>query len=432
MNQPTRLFNKNYFLLWQGQFVSKFGDQFFSMALMLWLTFEINSATLMGTLLMSGGIVSLVLGPFAGTLADRASRKLIIVMTDFLNGAVVTLFAVLFFIQPENIKLLISVLFVVTIINSILRAFFSPAIGASIPDLVPKSKLNAANSMGQFSGRISQLIGTPVASALYPVIGAPLMFLVNGLSFLFSSFSELFITIPKVDDDTSENVSASTPASFNQDLKEGFQYVWKNTGLKSIVLVSAGLSFFSVPILTLFPFFVKDFLNAGAMWVGIISAVFSVGAMIGFSLAAILKIEKKRRAHLLMALIIVQGLFYVVLAMIRVPLHVVGYVLLLGIGEGYINVNIMTIIQISTPSKIRGRVFGVLAMLSGSLAPLAMGASGIAADLLHHNIPLIYMVCGIAMSLLALLAVSFRDYREFLVYDDAKEEYLKLEKLPPL
>ena len=425
MTQPTKLFNKNYFLLWQGQFVSKFGDQFFSMALMLWLTYEVDAPALMGTLLMAGGMVSLLLGPFAGTLADRASRKVIIVLTDFVNGVVVTSFAVLFFLRPDNTKILIIILFCVTVVNAALRAFFGPAISASIPDLVPKPKLNAANSMGQFSSRMSQLIGAPVASSLYPVLGAPLMFLINGLSFLFSSISELFISIPKLRRKP-DTTSATGVSSFKTDLKEGFHYVWNNSGLKAIVFVSAGLSFFSVPIITLISFFIKDFLKAGEMWLGIISSGYSIGAMIGFSLAATIKLEKAKRARILMALIVLQGVLFALLAMQRIPIHALIFVLLLGIGDGFINVNIMTIIQLTTPSEIRGRVFGVLAMLSGSLAPLSMGVSGFAARFLNHNVPLIYMICGSAMLLLSVIAICFRDYREFLVYDDAQEEDVEL------
>ena len=421
MKPPTRLWNKNYLLLWQGQFVCKFGDQFFSMALMLWLSYEIDSATLMGTLLMLGGIASLVFGPFAGTVADRASRKLLIVATDILNGLVVTSFSVLFFIRPQNTELLIIVLFCVTISNAVLRAFFSPAIGASIPDLVPKTKLNAANSMGQFSSRISQLVGTLVAASLYGIVGAPVMFLINGLSFIFSGLSELFITIPKIKREP-DSANTTKAASFKKDLREGFDYVLKNKGLRAMVLVSAGLSFFSMPIITLMPFFVKDFLHAQAAWVGIISAVYSVGAMIGFSLAAMMRLNKVARARLIMALVIFQGVLYGVLAGQRLPLQALFFVLVLGIGDGYINVNIMTIIQITTPSEIRGRVFGVLAMLSGSLAPLAMGASGVLADLLGHNIPIIYFACGVSMVLIAISALALRDYREFLVYDEKQME----------
>ncbi len=416
----NKLLNKNYILLWQGQFVSKFGDQFFSMALMIWLTYDLDSPALMGTLLMAGGIVSLVLGPFAGTLADRASRKAIIVLTDLVNGVVVTAFAALFLVQPDNERLLIITLFGVTIINAILRSFFSPAISASIPDLVPKSGLNAANSMGQFSSRISQLVGTPVASMLYPILGVPLMFLFNGVSFLFSSISELFISIPKVKRTPVDTESGLS--SFKDDLKEGFRYVWNNPGLKATVIVSAGLSFFSVPIITLISFFIKDFLRAGAMWLGIISAVYSIGALIGFSVAAVMKVEKTKRANLLMGLIVFQGALFVLLAIQRLPLSASVFVLLLGIGDGIINVNIMTIIQLTTPTEIRGRVFGVLAMISGSLAPLAMGTSGFVASALDHNIPLIYMICGGAMLLLAIGAMCFRDYREFLVYDDASDD----------
>jgi len=371
----------------------------------------------MGSLFAYSSLIRLLLGPVAGTFADRRSRKWIILLSDFLNGIVVVLFSLAVFYRPNDIKFLVILLFVLTSISSLAGSFFNPAISASIPDLVPRDKLTAANSLGQFSTRISQFIGSALGGTLYTIVGAPILFLINGLSFIFSAFSELFIDIPQRL--PVKNSHTLQTVSFKSDLIEGFRYIWRNRGLKTTVMISAGLSFFTMPIITLLPFFVKLFLHAGDQWFGYLSATYGIGALIGFLLAPILRLNKVVRGRLLLVLIILEGAFFGVFGALRGPLSALFLVLVLGTVDGYINVNIMTILQISTPSEMRGRVFGVLATLGGSLAPLSMAFSGVLADLLHHNIPLIYYGCSIAMVVFALSVTILKEYRNFLVYDDS-------------
>ena len=77
----------------------------------------------------------------------------------------------------------------------------------------------------------------------------------------------------------------------------------------------------------------------------------------------------------------------------------------------------MTILQQSTPSAIRGRVFGLVGAITGGLAPIAMGLSGVLADLTGQNIPLIYVSSGV-ITFIITLAISFSaDYRRFLAFE---------------
>jgi hypothetical protein len=82
-----------------------------------------------------------------------------------------------------------------------------------------------------------------------------------------------------------------------------------------------------------------------------------------------------------------------------------------------VTVHITTILQITTPGEMRGRVFGVLATISNSLAPVAMGLAGVVADAVNQNIPLIYISCGAAMTLLTLLVSLSRRFRDYLTRD---------------
>src|SRR5947209_12481686 len=83
---PARLWNRNFFLLWQGQTVSQFGNQAFAVAMMFWILENTGSASLMGLLMSLSILPGVLLAPFGGTFADRHSRVRILVVCDLIAG----------------------------------------------------------------------------------------------------------------------------------------------------------------------------------------------------------------------------------------------------------------------------------------------------------------------------------------------------------
>lgn len=176
-----KLWNKNFFLLWQGQLVSVLGDVLYMLALELWILKITGSTGLMGLLGAVTMLPRIILGPFAGVFVDRWSRKNVIVITDLIRGIVIT------FVGVAGILGFIEVwmVFIVGVITGLCSAFFNPAVGAIKPELVPEEKLVKANSFTGLADSGMNILGSGIAGALYVAIGAPYMFLFNGLSFLF-------------------------------------------------------------------------------------------------------------------------------------------------------------------------------------------------------------------------------------------------------
>jgi MFS family permease len=234
--KPARLFNRNFFLLWQGQFVSQIGSQAYAIAMMLWVKHETGSASLMGFLMMVSMIPFVILGPIAGTFADHFSRRKIIIFSDILSGIPVLTLAFLMFYLPHASQFLIVCLFLVNVTLAIIRSFFNPAIAASIPDIVPREKVSAANSLNQSSVQISQFIGQGIGGYLFVLLGAPLLFLIDGITYLFSAFSESFIRIPqKIPEKKGGWLDKFK--QFKADTSEGFRYVWGQTGIRALFLL---------------------------------------------------------------------------------------------------------------------------------------------------------------------------------------------------
>jgi DHA3 family macrolide efflux protein-like MFS transporter len=127
--------NKNFVLLWQGQSVNRLGLQAFSVAMLFWIKHATDSATLMGIMLMLSTLPAVLLSPLGGALADRYSRRRIIVLSDLLSGLAVLTLAALYWIAPQSTHIILIWLFIVSLLTSILSAFFMPAISAAMPDL---------------------------------------------------------------------------------------------------------------------------------------------------------------------------------------------------------------------------------------------------------------------------------------------------------
>ena len=417
MNQePTKLFNRNYFLLFQGQLVSRLGSQVYAIAMVLWIKDATGSATLMGLLMMVSAIPGVLLSPMGGAIADRFSRRMILVISDLTRGLAMLVVAALIYTMADSVNLLLGTLFVVAILTGTVTAFFRPAIAAAIPDLVPKDRVVTANSLGQLSLQLSVFFGQGLGGTLFRLLGAPFLFLINGISFLYASLSESLIKMPEVAPKEELSVKEHWQA-FVVDLKEGFRYAWNRPGLRELVFISAVINFFTIPAIVLLPFFVEDTLGVRVDWYGFILVSFGLGGLLGYLFAGIVRLPGRSRMYLMLTFMIGQSVLYGVLGFMPRPIFVVILAIVAGFMGGYITVNITTVLQLSTPSEIRGRVFGLLGMVAGGLTPIAMGLSGIIADALDQNIPLIYAVSGGIMVLLSILVALLPQTRDLLAFE---------------
>lgn len=421
--QPAeRLFNRNLVLLWQGQFVSALGNEAFTIAMVFYLKETTGSATMVGLLLMLSGLAAVITGPIGGTFADRVSRRKILLITDSLSGLAVLVLAGLMLFTPTAIHWIIPLIFVVTILLAVFSSFFDPAITAAVPDIVPENQVARANSLLQFSLQSAMLLGQGLGGVLYRLLSAPFLVLFNGLSFLFSAFTELFIHIPQPSIARESTSVRNAMARFSAELLEGLRYVWGKPGLRGLVVISALSNSFMAPIIVLLPFYIEDVLLATPDWYGFLLAGYSVGTMLGFVLAGAAGYTGRNRARAMIISMLLEAALIVALALTSSRLPALVFTSLAGLASGFSMVYLTTLLQITTPSAIRGRVFGLLGTIAGSLTPLAAGIAGLVADLIGGDIPLIYQVCGAIIVLLTLLLAASSAIRRFMAYEKPEED----------
>ena len=423
--KEDRLFNRNFLLLWQGQLVSRLGTQVYSIVIALWLKHTLEASgsagSLVGSFFMLSAIPMVLFSAFGGAVADRFSRKKIILFGDIFSGIIVTTLGLFLFYSQAKSSIAIAAVFIVGISLSTIGAFFGPAISASVPDMVPEHKLPAANSMGQLSQKISVFFGQGLGVPLMHLLGLPLLVIINGVTYLVSAFSESFITIPQIIPEKMKGYGEYYRA-FKNDLKEGVHYIWKNAGLKKLLFSSVILNFLTMPIIILLMFYVEDFLGVSSNWYGFLLAIYGIGALTGFTGAGVIKLKGRRRTRVLISFMLMEPMGYILMTYTASPFQAAGLFFIGGMFNGFVMVNITTILQLTTPSNIRGRVFGALTTISASTAPFGMGLGGFLYDMLDHNIALIYISSGILMLLLVASFAFSKDFRNFIAFDLEEEE----------
>lgn len=389
----AKFWNLNFILLWQGQLVSNFGDSVYDIALGFWILAKTGSTGLMGMLMATAVIPRVFLSPIAGTFVDRHNRKKILIVTDIIRGVIIS------FVGVAALSSFIQIWMVLLggIVLGICGSFFNPAVQSSIPDIVPKNKLIKANSAFSLASTGVNIIGKSAGGFLFNFLGAPLMFLINGLSYLFSACSELFLVIPNKKNDIKK-------VNFFDDLKAGFSYVKNFSGLKYLYITIAFLNFFSVMGITLLlPLFnLKDYL--GSERYGIAMAFLTGGMFFGFLTLSVVELRNINKSLLFTIGGLISGA-----AMVILP-HVPNYfiIIMLLFVNGFFVASVNSILQASMQAAVseemRGKVFGFRRTLSSSLVPMAMAIGGILAEFISISI---IISVGFSILFILFLALGF-------------------------
>ncbi len=405
---PTRLWTANFLLLWQGQLVSILGDVVYAIALGFWVLQVTGSTALMGTLMAASVLPRILVSPIAGVIVDRSERRGLMILMDVVRGGAVVLVGVVAFAGVLQVWMV----FVAGAILGFCGAFFSPAVSAVIPDITAKDKVVQANSVFSMLQSGGNIVGNSAGGVLFQVFGAPVLFLFNGISYLFSAASLLFARFPKVQ-------QSGEPKHWFADLKDGLSFVWRIRGLRALIITAAVVNFFANMGITLFlPFFQRN-TALGPTRYGVAMALFTAGMFVGMALTAAVKVPPARRFALFVICGLVSmiclaafpfsGLFSLSLAILAVA----------GFTNAIINVFFMAVAQLTVPQAMRGKVFSLMGMLLSALTPIAFALAGVLAEFLP--LPLLMSGCFLASLVFCVPVALIRPFQRFINFDPTKD-----------
>jgi DHA3 family macrolide efflux protein-like MFS transporter len=402
-----KLWSKNFFLLWQGQLVSVFGDAVYALALGFWIMAKTGSTALMGTLMAVSTLPSVLISPFAGVIVDRVDRKKLLIITDAIRGLAVVLLA----IAAYRDALQIWMVFTAGIVLSIGGAFFSPAVSSAIPDLVPQSKLVGANSVIGMLNTGANIVGSSSGGYLLQILGAPFLFLFNGLSFIVSTIMNIFIKIPKIE--------AGNEQHFMTDMREGYKFIWHFKALRYLLFISAGVNFiFSIAIVLYLPLFQRT-QSLGSGKYGVAMAFMTGGMFIAMAMTSLIKIPPKNRMILFMSASILMTVFFAAFGISENFSVMSALIFGGGFCIAIVNVFVQSTIQLTVPQELRGKVFSLITMVCMSLTPFAMAIGGVLGEIfpLRH----IVFACFVILFLGFLPCAFIKSLKRFVNFDPEKE-----------
>jgi MFS family permease len=216
--------NRNYRYLWLGNVVSLLGDWFNLLASAELITDLTNTGVAISSLFLARFLPLFLVSPLAGVLADRFSRRSIMIWSDLLRAA--TVLGFLLVRSSEQIWLL----YLLTVLQFVLSAFFTPARSAIIANVVQREDLVTANALDSFTWSTMLAVGSFLGGLATAVFGAQTAFILDALTFLVSAW-----LIGQVRVSAREKREAHLGGWF--EFIDGFRYLWSVPFILGISLV---------------------------------------------------------------------------------------------------------------------------------------------------------------------------------------------------
>ncbi len=268
MLAPLR--HRDFRLLLFGQTVSIFGNQLYFVALPFQILALKGTALQLGTGFTIFATAQLVTILFGGALVDRLSRRRVILGTDLVSAVVVGAVAWLGVAH----RLEIPHLYVLSAFFGATFSFYTPAMQAIMPELVPKDILVPGNALRGVSRQTGHVLGPLIGGLVVATAGAPWAFAIDAATFAFSFAVFLFSSRPVREPAPRKPLLA--------EIREGFAFTFSVTWIwVSIVGFAATNGFFFAGFTVALPILVLKVLHGTAATYGVIGAAAGVGEIVG-------------------------------------------------------------------------------------------------------------------------------------------------------
>ncbi len=382
------LYHREYRLIWYGQIFASMGT-WMDQVTRGWLIYELtDSALQLGLVRGVQAIPFLLLSPLAGSVADRYSRKMQVVLTQIANGFLYTVTALLIFtgqIRPWHV-------YVTAVLMAIVQVFLQPARAALISDAVPASNLTNAIGLNAVVFNAARSTGPALAGVLIAKFGTGGAYFVQAIFFFLAT---IWTTQLRSAERSAAGFHghAAHEESFGQSIIEGWKFSWRNEVVRTALLIVMFVSLLIVPFTTLLPVFARDILQVGATGQGLLLTAMGVGAVCSAVLIASAG-DRLPRGMLMLGSVTLYGFIIVTFAASHWFWLSMVLMVIVGLCHVHSHALVQTIIQSYSPSEFRGRTMAIFhmsqvvmtagAMLFGALSSIvgaqwavaSMGAVG--------------------------------------------------------
>jgi MFS family permease len=341
--------------------------------------FQHGGAAAVGIVGVLRTIPPALVGPFTATLADRHSRKQVMLVSNLLRVVVLAVITAIVFAGGPA-----PVVYALVSLATLIATPFRPAEAALMPAVArTPEELTAANVSSSTIESLGDFVGPAIGGIVYAVAGAGPAFGITVLTVLWSA-----LLISRLDADVAPSRPEDEPTSFRRDASLGFRTIALEPRLRVIVVLYCAQTVVAGALGVLVVVTALDLLDVGKAGLGVLNSASGIGGLVGAA-AALLLVGRKRLASDFGVGIVLWGLPLLVIGLFPNPIVALLMLGVLGAGNTIVDVAALTLLQRTVSDEVLARVFGVMEGLlvatmglGAILAPLLISAFGVRAALI--------------------------------------------------
>ena len=400
----TKLWNKDYILMLQGNAVSAIGDVLYSVAIGYWVYEKTGSSALMGIMSSISMFMVMFVSPFSGSIVDKCSRKTIILGMDLLRGLIMLIVGALAFTDKLSVPIVLAAAF----LASACSVFFHPAVSTLMLDIIPHDDMVRGQSVHSGINSLINLVGKALSGALVAFLGVPLIIVINGISYLFSAATEVFIHVPK----TVRQGEKVTVSGILRDFGLAIREIFSSRFLRLFVPCALILNLLGAgPMTLMLPFCLEKGFTVDMY--GYLMSVETAASLICVSLLGIVKLKPKARYYMMASGFLVSIPIYI-LAYLSKQFILMCVLFFLGaftncMGNAVFNASLM----LALPEENRGAILGFVSAASTGGCALSAVIFGVLCDV--FPLYLVFVIGNVLTILPMLYLCLHKNTREFIL-----------------
>lgn len=356
--------------------ISAIGGTVLRFAISLHVLDITGSAAVFATMIAISFIPMVVCTPFGGAIADRFSKKLLIVFSDVSKTVTVMILAIMLFTDSGSVVIFGVVITVFTLVQTV----YSPAATSALPLILKPDELVRANGTMQGILALSGIASPLLGGLMFGLLGITNLAALCAILLLFSSIINIFIKIPY----TKREMVGGFVKTILADMGRGFKYVVKDNRIlfRATMLFALVVFFVQAMVAVSFPYIMRVTFALPEEQIGIASAAIGISALLASIFAGILKkIMEIRYLAFYVAAIggavvpIAVGASFTAAAVLPIVLLVGGFMAIMFILT-LTNILVITYSQINVPPEMLGKVIAILTTFANFTAPMGQMTMG--------------------------------------------------------
>jgi MFS family permease len=387
----TSLKYPNYRLWFAGQLVSLIGT-WTQTAAQGYLIYELTkSPAYLGYLSFANGLPTWIFTLYAGAIADRVSKRTLMVITQSGMMILALILAILTFSNMVQWWQILILSFFLGVFN----AFDAPARQAFTLEMVDREDLTNAIALNSTMFNLAMVMGPAFGGLIYAWVGPGWCFTINAISFLAVIIALLLMRLKPF-------IPVRTNRSAISDVKEGLNYVINHPSVKMLIFNLFITTLFALGIAALIPAWSVQVLGGDAATNGFLMAARGIGSLISALLIAALGHFRFRgKLWTINSLLLPITMLLFALLQWMIP----SLLVMAGMGFAFMMiVNLSNaMVQTRIADEMRGRVMGVYTFFFFGAMPIGALISGWSADIIGE--PLTVFISAVILLLFALWVI---------------------------